>query len=181
MEKIYQPTWNSLRTHPIPRWFQDTKFGIYTHWGVYCVPGFGPNGSWYPYNMYVPGTRQHEHHVKTYGGPEKFGYKDFIPELTGEKFDADEWAEIFKGAGAQYAGPVSEHHDGFCMWDSAYTEWKATKMGPKRDVVVINAAAAMVCAGVADDIQSGIVTAEEVIDSDKASATLKLLSEITNG
>lgn len=135
MNQKYQPTWNSLRTHPVPQWFQDTKFGIYTHWGVYCVPGFGPNGSWYPYFMYQPGTKQYEHHVKTYGGPEKFGYKDFIPELTGEKFDADEWAEIFKGSGAQYAGPVGEHHDGFAMWDSAYTDWKATKMGPKRDVV----------------------------------------------
>ena len=135
MKKIYQPTWNSLRTHQIPQWFQDAKFGIYTHWGIYCVPGFGPKGSWYPYFMYQPGTKQYEHHVKTYGGPEKFGYKDFIPEFTGEKFDADEWAEIFKGAGAQYAGPVGEHHDGFAMWDSAYTDWKATKMGPKRDVV----------------------------------------------
>ncbi len=135
MKKNYQPTWNSLRTHQIPQWFQDAKFGIYTHWGVYCVPAFGPNATWYPYNMYRPGTGQYDYHVKTYGGPEKFGYKDFIPMFTGEKFDANEWAELFKGAGAQYAGPVGEHHDGFCLWDSDYTEWKATKMGPKRDVV----------------------------------------------
>jgi alpha-L-fucosidase len=85
--------------------------------------------------MYRPGSGQYEHHVKTYGRPEKFGYKDFIPDFNGEKFEADEWAEIFKGAGAQYAGPVGEHYDGICLWDSAYTEWKATKMGPKRDVV----------------------------------------------
>jgi alpha-L-fucosidase len=135
MKKTYKSSWNSLRSHPIPQWFQDAKFGIYTHWGVYGVPGFGPNGSWYPYFMYQPGTKQYEHHLKTYGGPEQFGYKDFIPEFTGEKFDADEWAEIFKGAGARFAGPVGEHHDGFCMWDSAYTKWKATNMGPKRDVV----------------------------------------------
>ncbi len=135
MKKTFQPTWNSLRTHQIPQWFQDAKFGIYTHWSVYCVPANGPNATWYPYNMYRPDSGQYEHHVKTYGGPEKFGYKDFIPDFSGEKFDADEWAEIFKGAGAQYAGPVGEHHDGFCLWDSAYTEWKATKMGPKRDVV----------------------------------------------
>ena len=42
---------------------------------------------------------------------------------------------FLKGAGAQYAGPVGEHHDGFCMWDSDYTDWKAPNMGPKRDVV----------------------------------------------
>ncbi|MEE8306171.1 MAG: alpha-L-fucosidase, partial [Gammaproteobacteria bacterium] len=71
MAKTYQPTWNSLRTHQTPQWFQDTKFGIYTHWGVYCVPAYGPNATWYPYNMYRPGTGQYDHHVKTYGGPEK--------------------------------------------------------------------------------------------------------------
>lgn len=132
---VYQPTWESLKQHQTSRWFQDAKFGIYTHWGVYCVPARGPNATWYPYNMYIEGTPQHEYHVKTYGHPGKFGYKDFIPMFTGEKFDADEWAEIFKGAGAQYAGPVGEHHDGFTMWDTRYSEWKATNMGPKRDVV----------------------------------------------
>ena len=133
--KTYQPTWNSLRTHQTPQWFQQAKFGIYTHWGVYSVPAYGPNATWYPYNMYRPGSGQYDYHIKTYGGPEKFGYKDFIPDFTGAKFDPDEWAELFKGAGAQYAGPVGEHHDGFCMWDSEYTEWKAPHMGPKRDVV----------------------------------------------
>ena len=133
--KTYQPTWNSLRKHQTPQWFQDAKFGIYTHWGVYCVPAYGPNATWYPYNMYRPGSGQYDYHVKTYGGPEKFGYKDFIPDFSGAKFDADEWAELFKGAGAQYAGPVGEHHDGFCLWDSEFTKWKATEMGPHRDVV----------------------------------------------
>lgn len=131
----YQPTWRSLKRHQTPPWFQEAKFGIYTHWGVYCVPAHGPNVSWYPYNMYIEGTPQHDYHVKTYGHPSKFGYKDFIPMFTGEKFDADEWAELFKAAGAQYAGPVGEHHDGFTMWDTRFSDWKATTMGPKRDVV----------------------------------------------
>ena len=55
--------------------------------------------------------------------------------FTGEKFDPDEWAELFEQSGARYAGPVGEHHDGFCMWDTRYSEWSAAKMGPKRDVV----------------------------------------------
>jgi len=135
INKIYEPTWNSLLQHRTPQWFHEAKFGIYTHWGVYAVPARGPNATWYPYNMYREGTPQCEYHVKTYGGPEKSGYKDFIPQLTGEKFDPDEWAELFKKAGAQFAGPVGEHHDGFCMWDSRYTEWNAARMGPKRDVV----------------------------------------------
>ncbi len=55
--------------------------------------------------------------------------------FTAEKFDPDEWAECFKDAGAKFAGPVGEHHDGFCMWDTRYSEWSAARMGPKRDVV----------------------------------------------
>jgi alpha-L-fucosidase len=131
----YAPSWNSLKTHPTPRWFQEAKFGIYTHWGIYCVPGRGPNATWYPYNMYREGTPQHAYHVQTYGDPSRFGYKDFIPMFTAEKFDPDEWAELFKLSGARYAGPVGEHHDGFCMWDTRYSDWSAAKMGPKRDVV----------------------------------------------
>jgi len=136
----YRPTWNSLKTHHTPRWFQEAKFGIYTHWGVYSVPAFrdpavGQDVAWYPSNMYREGTPQYEHHVKTYGDPSRFGYKDFIPMFTAEKFDPDEWAELFKQAGARYAGPVGEHHDGFCMWDTRYSEWSAARMGPRRDVV----------------------------------------------
>jgi alpha-L-fucosidase len=131
----YQPSWNSLKNHRTPRWFQDVKFGIYTHWGIYSVPAYGPNATWYPYNMYRQGTPQHEHHVKTYGDPAQFGYKDLVPLFTGRRFDADQWAELFRKAGARFAGPVGEHHDGFAMWDSHLTEWNARRMGPKRDVV----------------------------------------------
>lgn len=126
----YQPSWRSLRNHRLPQWFRDAKFGIYTHWGVYSVPAYGPNGTWYPYNMYRPGTPQYEHHVETYGPPERFGYKDFIPMLTAERFDADEWAELFASSGARFAGPVAEHHHGFSMWDSTVNPWNASKMGP---------------------------------------------------
>lgn len=132
---VYEPTWNSLKTHSTPHWFQEAKFGIYTHWGIYAVPARGPNATWYPYNMYREGTPQFDYHVQTYGHPSTFGYKDFIPMFTGEKFDPEEWAELFKQAGAQFAGPVAEHHDGFAMWDTRYSEWNAAKMGPKRDIV----------------------------------------------
>lgn len=135
MMKVYPPTWSSIRSHQTPGWLQDAKFGVYTHWGVYSVPARGRNVTWYPYNMHREGTPQYEYHVKTFGLPPQFGYKDFIPLFTAEKFDPDEWAELFKKAGARFAGPVGEHHDGFCMWDTQYSEWSAARMGPKRDVV----------------------------------------------
>ena len=135
MTVSYESTWRSLRAHATPQWFRDGKFGIYTHWGVYSVPACGPNATWYPYNMYREGTPQHAYHARTYGPPSEFGYKEFIPLFTGEQFDADEWAELFHAAGARFAGPVAEHHDGFAMWDSAHTNWNAARMGPRRDVV----------------------------------------------
>ena len=135
MSEVYEPSWVSLRAHSTPRWLDEAKFGIYTHWGVYSVPACGPNGSWYPHNMYREGTEQYKYHVKNYGYPSKFGYKDLIPLFKAEKFDPDEWAGLFRKAGARFAGPVAEHHDGFSMWDSEVNEWNAARMGPERDVV----------------------------------------------
>lgn len=135
MHRTYEPTWSSLRDHTTPAWLRESKFGIYTHWGVYSVPACGPNGTWYAHNMYRPGNSQYEHHAKTYGPASEFGYKDFIPMFTAEKFDAAEWAALFKASGAAFAGPVAEHHDGFSMWDSQVNEWNAARMGPKRDIV----------------------------------------------
>ena len=135
-EQPYQPTWNSLKNHSTPQWLKDGKFGIYTHWGVYAVPAQGPNATWYANHLYWnSNSPERKYHEATYGPLEKFGYKDFIPMFTGEKFNADEWADLFQKAGARFAGPVAEHHDGFCMWDTKYSEWNAAKMGPKRDVV----------------------------------------------
>jgi len=55
--------------------------------------------------------------------------------FTAENWDPDEWARLFRKAGAKYVVLVAEHHDGFALWDCDYTRWNATKMGPKRDIV----------------------------------------------
>ncbi len=128
----YTADWESLKKHnPAPEWFRDAKFGIYFHWGVYCVPAFA--NEWYPRNMYN-NSNEYRHHVQKYGEPTKFGYHNFVPMFKAEKFNADEWAELFEKAGARFAGPVAEHHDGFSMWDSDMTPWNAMDMGPKRDI-----------------------------------------------
>ncbi|MFB3881250.1 MAG: alpha-L-fucosidase [Armatimonadota bacterium] len=132
----FEPTWESLRRHQTPQWLRDGKFGIYTHWGPYSVPAWGGNATWYSHNVYMnPDSEARKYHEKTYGPLDQFGYKDYIPMFTAEKFDPDEWADLFQRSGARFAGPVAEHHDGFAMWDTKWSEWNAAKMGPKRDVV----------------------------------------------
>lgn len=138
----YQATWESLARWETPQWFKDAVFGIYWHWGPYSVAGFGYS-CWYGSSMYEPdlgpdyrGGDCYKHHVETWGDPfTQFGYKDFIPLLTAAKWDPDEWAALFKDIGADFAGPVAEHHDNFSMWDSKVTMWNSVNMGPHRDIV----------------------------------------------
>ena len=94
----YHDDWSSLTSLNPPRWFSPAKFGIFIHWGLYSVPAYG--NEWYSRNMYMQGTPEYEHHIKTYGPHKDFGYKDFIPLFTAEKFDPDFWAETFAKAGA---------------------------------------------------------------------------------
>lgn len=129
----YTADWESLAGYTVPAWFRDAKFGVFVHWGPYSVPAFG--NEWYSRNMYLPGEPEFEHHRATYGPQAQFGYKDFIPLLTGENFDPDGWAALFREAGAQYVVPVAEHHDGFAMYRSELNPWNAAELGPKRDVI----------------------------------------------
>ena len=112
-QSLYEATWESLQNYRVPGWFENAKLGVFIHWGVYCVPAF--DNEWYSRNMYLKGSRAYEHHRATYGDQTVFGYKDFIPKLTGSRFDAGEWIRLFKQAGARYVVPVAQHHDGFAM------------------------------------------------------------------
>ena len=129
----YKPTWESLSSFEVPKWYHNAKFGIFIHWGIYSVPAF--SNEWYSRNMYIQGSPEYEHHIKTYGEHKNFGYKDFIPMFKAEHFDPEEWAKLFKAAGANYVVPVAEHHDGFQMYRSEISHWNAYEMGPKRDVL----------------------------------------------
>jgi alpha-L-fucosidase len=129
----FTPEWESLAAHEAsPEWFRNAKLGIYFHWGVYSVPAYG--SEWYPRNMHLEGHDVYKHHLETYGHPSVFGYHDFVPMFRAENFDAAAWAELFHKAGARFAGPVAEHHDGFSMWASDATPWNAAEMGPKKDI-----------------------------------------------
>jgi alpha-L-fucosidase len=128
----YRADWASLSNHKTPSWYYRDKFGIFIHWGIYSVPGYG--SEWYSRSMYDKNVREFDYHRKTYGTQDKFGYKDFIPMFKGEKFDADAWVKLFKKAGARYVTPVCEHHDGFAMYDTEFNRWNAKEMGPCRNV-----------------------------------------------
>jgi alpha-L-fucosidase len=129
----FYPSWESLKNQSVPKWYQEGKFGIFIHWGVYSVPAFG--SEWYPRNMYMEGSEVYKHHKNTYGPQSEFGYKDFIPMFKAEKWNPDEWADLFEKAGAKFVVPVAEHHDGFPLYDCSYTVWDAHDMGPRRDVI----------------------------------------------
>ena len=146
----YIPQWESLMKHPLPDWFLDRKVGLSAHWGPYAVPGWTPRKDT-PYGVayaewYWEWLKQNEavkkFHKETYG---EAHYDDFIDgtqniktgEIEGffaEDFDADEWMKIMKDAGVQYFFITSKHHDGFCIFDSQYTNRNAKQMGPKRDL-----------------------------------------------
>ncbi len=129
----YKANFQSLAHHKIPDWFTERKFGIFIHWGIYSVPAYG--NEWYSRAMYDPNCHEFKYHVKTYGNQKDFGYKDFIPMFKAEKFNADEWIDLFKESGAKYIMPVAEHHDGFAMYETEFNRWNSVDMGPCRNVV----------------------------------------------
>jgi len=122
----------SLKTYRTPDWFRDAKFGIWAHWGPQAVPR---QGDWYARFMYVPGHPHYDHHLKTYGHPSEFGYKDIIPLWKAEKFDPEALMDKYAAAGAKYFVSMGVHHDNFDLWNSKHHRWNAAAMGPKRDVV----------------------------------------------
>jgi alpha-L-fucosidase len=127
----FTPDWKSLQAgYKVPGWFNDARFGIFMHWGVYSVPAY--HNEWYKQFMYGAGL---SYHTATWGPPEKFGYKDFIPMFTQAKFDPEAWATLFEKSGAKYVVPTAQHHDNFSLWDSQYNPYNAVKMGPHRDLI----------------------------------------------
>ncbi|TLX71799.1 alpha-L-fucosidase [Labilibacter sediminis] len=146
VKKAYEADWESLKNYTAPEWYEDAKLGFWVHWGVYSVPAFdGDHASeWYGRWMYSQdgqsgkknrGYKHHLHHLKTYGDPSEFGYKDFIPMFKAEKFNADEWADLCVEGGAKFFTMMAAHHDSFCMWDTKLSKWNSVNMGPKRDLV----------------------------------------------
>lgn len=144
-QKRYGTTWQSIDSRPIPEWFQDAKFGIFIHWGLFSVPAWGPTNAsvydkyaeWYWRRLTDPNASTFKHfnefHNRVYG--EHFQYQDFVKDFKCEMFDPAQWAEIFSQSGAKYIVLTSKHHEGFTLWPSAQSwNWNAVDAGPHRDL-----------------------------------------------
>ncbi|HKM34491.1 MAG TPA: alpha-L-fucosidase [Lachnospiraceae bacterium] len=137
--KKSEPTFESLRTYQCPEWFRDAKFGIWSHWGPQSVPMCG---DWYARNMYQQGTEQYNYHVRHYGHPSKFGYKDLCALWKAEKFDPDALMEKYYNAGARYFIAQASHHDNFFSFPSKWNRFNSVEVGPHKDICGLWKAAA---------------------------------------
>ncbi|MFX1287818.1 MAG: alpha-L-fucosidase [Promethearchaeota archaeon] len=152
----FEPTKKSIRTHKVPDWFHDAKFGIFIHWGLYAVPAFAAKGlsysestqvdeeyyfknnpyaEWYLNSLRISGSPTQEYHFKEYG--EDFSYDEFVPIFNKEldKWKPEEWAKLFKSAGAKYVVLVTKHHDGFLLWPSKFPNPLKENYNVSRNIV----------------------------------------------
>ena len=137
---IFEGNWDSLAQYECPEWFRDAKFGIFLHWGPSSVAAVD---DWYGRNMYIQGHPAHEYHVKTFGHPSEFGFKDLIPLWKAERFDPQSLVHTFKKAGARYIIPVATFHDNYDLWNSKHHRWNSLNIGPKMDICEMWKAAAL--------------------------------------
>lgn len=104
----YQPSPENKKSR---EWFQDARFGLFIHWGVYSVLG---DGEWVMNNQQIP--------IKTYEKLPAF----FNPT----EFNPAEWVQMAKDAGMKYITITSKHHDGFAMFDSKVSDYNIVKRTP---------------------------------------------------
>jgi alpha-L-fucosidase len=143
----FDSTVESLKQYSVPEWFEDAKLGIWGHWGPQGstdIPYPIDNG-WYARAMYEPGHPVYEWHVKNFGHPSVFGYKDILKRWNPSKFDAaqaDKLIKLYKQAGAKFFVALGTHHDNFDLWDSKFQpRWNAKAVAGKDIVGLWNDAA----------------------------------------
>ncbi|KAI8331058.1 glycoside hydrolase superfamily [Chlamydoabsidia padenii] len=133
----YQTIKRSLQQHQAPTWYQQAKFGIFIHWGIYSVPAWAPVGKeyaeWYWWQMNHPLDPTFDHHRQRYG--RGFAYDDFIPMWQPTAFDPRTWLDLIDASRAKYFVFTSKHHDGFALFDTKVTNRSSVQMHPHRDFV----------------------------------------------
>ena len=98
------------------KWFQEARFGMFIHWGLYAISG---RGEW----------------DRSYRELSDEDYRQYFEEWNPVRYDPKEWAALAKEAGMKYAVLTTKHHDGFCLFDSKYTDFKSVNTPCGRDLV----------------------------------------------
>ena len=131
---MFKPTFASLYGFEAPVWYRDAKFGIWAHWGPQSVP---MAGDWYARHMYEQGSAQYEHHLRTYGHPSKFGYKDICALWKAESFDPEALMDLYVQAGAKFFCAQAMHHDNFFNYNSKLNPMNSALVGPHKDICAL--------------------------------------------
>ncbi|GIZ44215.1 hypothetical protein CKM354_000741900 [Cercospora kikuchii] len=139
----YTADTGSLNHHWNPDWYNNVKFGIFIHWGLYSAPAFGnatpveDYSEWYWCRQHDPNyrTKTYQYHEKTYG--KDFNYDQFMANFTDTGYDPVAWVNLFAAAGARYMVPVTKHHDGFALFNTSPQVSRRSSMyyGPKKDLI----------------------------------------------
>ncbi|PAV85957.1 hypothetical protein WR25_26538 isoform B [Diploscapter pachys] len=131
---MVNPTWDSLDSRPLPSWYDESKFGIFCHWGAYSVPAYRSEWFWWYWKGSNPDPDVVRWMNKNY--KPDYSYADFAKDFTAEMFNPKQFADIVQASGARYFVLTSKHHEGFTMWPSRTSwNWNAVDIGPKRDIV----------------------------------------------
>ncbi|XP_053377585.1 alpha-L-fucosidase-like isoform X4 [Mercenaria mercenaria] len=129
----YEPNWESIDSRPLPAWYDESKIGIFIHWGVFSVPGL--LSEWFWYYWKTKNSPKAVQFIKDNYKPD-WTYQDFAKEFSAELFYPDEWADIFNASGARYVVLTSKHHEGYTNWPSKHSfSWNSMDVGPNRDLV----------------------------------------------
>ncbi|MGI9577113.1 MAG: alpha-L-fucosidase [Microthrixaceae bacterium] len=153
----YQPTWESVSEHSLPKWYDDAKLGIFLHWGLYSVPGWAPQvpdiqqmlhdqgprsmlrnnpyAEWYMNSMQVPGSPTARHHLETYGAGTPYDAFAGTFDTRSAEADLDALASICSSAGARYVVLTTKHHDGFTLWPASQPHPRKGRFHARRDLV----------------------------------------------
>jgi alpha-L-fucosidase len=106
------------------KWWSEARFGMFIHWGLYSIPA----GEW-------KGSTNHAEWIRTTAQIPITEYDKFVGQFNPVKFNAAEWVRMAKNAGMKYITITSKHHDGFCLFDSKFTDFDVMSTPFKRDIM----------------------------------------------
>jgi len=98
------------------KWWTDARFGMFIHWGLYSQAA---RHEWVKHNEHLTNEE----------------YQKYFDQFDPDHFEPKKWAKEAKAAGMKYAVLTTKHHEGFCLFDSKYTDYKATNTKARRDLV----------------------------------------------